>query len=64
VVEDKCPRCVQREFQRDEKLDATLDGDETMSVVEGKAVYDAGDELSPDEQEVLLGDIRAQVKEN
>jgi hypothetical protein len=62
VVDAKCPRCLQRASQRDERLGAILDGDGTMAVVGGEAVYDASDELSPSEQEVPLGDIRAHAQ--
>jgi hypothetical protein len=64
VVDAKCPRCIARKSQRDERLGSILDGNKTLAVVEGEAVYDAGDELSASEQEVLLGDIRAQAMGN
>jgi hypothetical protein len=62
VVDAKCPRCIARESQRDERLGAILDGNEPPSVVGEDRVYDAGDELSIIEQDALYGNIRAQAK--
>jgi hypothetical protein len=49
VVDEKCPRCVARKPQRDNRLRATLDGNDTPSLAREDAFYDAGDESSASE---------------
>jgi hypothetical protein len=54
VVDEKCPRCVARKPLRDDRLQATLDGNDTPSLAREDAFYNAGDKSSGSEQDAHI----------